>query len=130
MTKPASAGKITIAWDSTMLEADLHDTPTARALLAALPLEAPANTWGDEVYFEVPVSAKLEADARQVVDPGTVCFWVEGNSLALPFGPTPVSEGAECRLVTEVNVLGRILGNPRLLESVNDGTVMRVTRAG
>jgi hypothetical protein len=129
MTKLASAGRISIAWGSSLLEAELHDTPTARAVLAALPLEALASTWGDEVYFEVPVSARLEADARQVVDPGTVCFWVEGNSLALPFGPTPISEGKECRLVTEVNVLGKILGDPQLLKSVKDGTRVRVARA-
>jgi hypothetical protein len=129
MTRPAAASKITIAWGSSLLEAELHDTPTARALLAALPLEASANTWGEEVYFEVPVKARLEADARQVVDPGTVCFWVEGNSLALPFGPTPVSKGRECRLVTEVNVLGRILGDPQQLKSLEDGMRVRVARA-
>jgi hypothetical protein len=129
MTKLASAGKITIAWGSAQLDAELYDTPTARAVLAALPLDSMASTWGDEVYFEVPVSARLDADARQVVEPGTVCFWVEGNSLALPFGPTPISEGKECRLVTEVNVLGKILGDPQLLKSVKDGTRVRVARA-
>lgn len=129
MTKLASAGRISIAWGSSLLEAELHDTPTARAVLAALPLDSMASTWGDEVYFEVPVSARLDADARQVVEPGTVCFWVEGNSLALPFGPTPISEGKECRLVTEVNVLGKILGDPQLLKSVKDGTRVRVARA-
>jgi hypothetical protein len=129
MTKSAAASKITIAWGSSLLEAELDDTPTARALVDALPFEGSANTWGEEVYFEVPVKARLEPDARQVVDPGTVCFWVEGNSLALPFGPTPVSKGRECRLVTEVNVLGRITGDPRLLKSVKDGTAVRVARA-
>jgi hypothetical protein len=128
MTRPAAPSKITVAWGASVLEAELDDTPTARALLAALPLEASANTWGEEVYFEVPVKARLEADARQVVDPGTVCFWVEGNSLALPFGPTPVSKGRECRLVTEVNVLGRIVGDPQLLKTVKDGTPVRVAR--
>jgi uncharacterized protein len=121
--------KITISWDKHGLDADLLDTPTARALLAALPIEAKANTWGEEVYFDVAIDVKLEADAREVVEPGTVCFWVQGSSLALPFGPTPVSKGDECRLVTKVNVLGRITGDPRLLKSVKSGTRIRVEAA-
>jgi hypothetical protein len=69
---------------------------------------------------------KLEADAQQVVDAGTVCFWVEGSSLALPFGPTPVSNGGECRLATRCNVLGMIEGDARRLTSVRDGEPIRV----
>lgn len=106
--------------------ADLRDTPTAEKLLVALPCEAAANTWGEEVYFELPVKTALEPDARQIVDPGTVCFWVEGNSLALPFGPTPVSKAGECRLVTRCNVLGKIAGDPRTLRKVKDGATIRV----
>ena len=106
--------------------AHLRDTPTAKRLLAVLPCQAGANTWGEEVYFEVPVSAALEPDARQVVDPGTVCFWAEGGSLALPFGPTPVSKGDECRLVTRCNVLGKIEGDPRRLEQIRRGMAIRV----
>ena len=108
------------------MTADLRDTPTARALLAALPCEARACTWGEEVYFELPVEAALESDAKQVVDPGTVCFWVEGRSLALPFGRTPASKGAESRLVTRCNVLGTISGDARALKGVKDGTALRV----
>lgn len=108
------------------MTADLQDTPTARQLLAVLPCEAGAHTWGEEVYFEVPLKAALESDARQVVDPGTVCFWVEGSSLALPFGPTPVSKGDECRLVTRCNVLGKIEGDPRRLKEVGQRMTIRV----
>ncbi len=68
----------------------------------------------------------LETDARQVVEPGTVCFWVEGSSLALPFGPTPASKGDECRLVTRCNVLGTIEGDPRQLKKVKTGVSIRV----
>lgn len=120
---------IRIDWGRGSLTAMLESTPTAEALLAALPCESTASTWGDEVYFAVPVQAALEADAREVVEPGTVCFWVQGASLALPFGPTPVSRGSECRLVTRVNVLGRIDGDPRLLALVGDGDRIRVERA-
>ena len=89
--------------------------------MEVLPCSSKANLWGKEVYFSIPVSAELEPDARQVVPPGTVCFWVEGSSLAIPYGPTPVSVGDECRLVTEVNILGQVDGDPRLLESVKSG---------
>jgi hypothetical protein len=121
--------KIRISWPKGAVTATLHDTPSARALLAALPCESSANTWGEEVYFSLPVKAKLEPDARQVVDPGTVCFWVQGSSLALPFGPTPVSKGNECRLVTEVNVLGKIEGDARKLAGVRDGDRIKVEAA-
>lgn len=113
--------RIQITWDGGRLVAALHDTPTARLVWDALPCTAAASTWGEEVYFELPVRAELEDDARQVVDPGTVCFWTGGNALALPYGPTPISQGDECRLVTEVNILGQIEGDPRLLSSVRDG---------
>ena len=106
--------------------AALRDTPTVRRLLAVLPCESSASTWGEEVYFNVPLTAKTEADAEQVVDPGTVCFWVQGQALALPFGPTPVSRGKECRLVTRCNVLGRVEGDAAVLGSVRDGDAIRV----
>lgn len=118
--------RIRIAWKGGEVTANLRETPTVKQLLAALPCEASAHTWGEEVYFELPVKAALEADARQVVEPGTVCYWVQGNSLALPFGPTPVSEGDECRLVTRCNVLGKIEGDPRQLRKVKPGAPIRV----
>lgn len=123
-----STTRIRISWPAGSLTALLSDTPTAKAVLQALPCEAAANTWGEEVYFGVPAVTRLEADAAQVVDPGSVCFWVEGGSLALPFGPTPVSRGNECRLVTRVNVLGQIEGDPRRLATVKDGDPIRVER--
>jgi hypothetical protein len=118
--------RIRIAWPKGTASATLNDTPTARTLVAALPLKAIAQTWGEEVYFEIPVKVILERDAKQVVPPGAVCFWVEGSSLALPFGPTPVSKGDECRLVTRCNVLGKIEGDPRQLKQVTQGTKVRV----
>ena len=118
--------RIRIAWKGGEVTADLRDTPTVRQLLAALPCEAAANTWGEEVYFELPVRAASEPDAQQVVDAGTVCFWVQGSALALPYGPTPVSKGDECRLVTRCNVLGKIAGDPRQLKKVKQGDLIRV----
>lgn len=120
--------RIRILWDSNRMMAHLKQTPTVRKLLQVLPCESVASTWGEEVYFKVPVQAELEMDARQVVDPGTVCFWVEGQSLAIPFGPTPISEAGECRLVSKVNILGKVEGDPRVLKSVQDGIRIRVER--
>jgi len=118
--------KIRIAWRSGEVIADLRHCPTVTKVLAVLPCKANANTWGDEVYFSLPVAAQLEPDAEQVVDPGSVCFWVDGSALALPFGPTPVSKGRECRLVTKCNLLGKIAGDPGKLKSVRDGDEIRV----
>ncbi len=119
--------RIRIAWPKSVASATLEDTPTARALVAALPFIARAQTWGEEVYFQIPIAAKLESGAREVVPPGTVCFWTEGGSLALPWGRTPVSQGGESRLVTRCNVLGAIDGDPRQLASVRGGDSITVS---
>ena len=118
--------RIRIAWGSGEVIADLRETPTVKQLLKALPSTSRAQTWGEEVYFRLPVQASLEADARQVVEPGAVCFWVEGASLALPYGRTPASQGDEPRLVTRCNVLGKIEGDPRQLRKVKDSESIRV----
>jgi len=110
------------------LTLDLRDTPTARAVFDAAPFEARAQTWGDEVYFETPVSAKLEADAKQVVDPGTVCFWTQGDALALPFGRTPISTDARPKLANPCNVLGT-LKDFALLGKIKSGDKIKVERA-
>ncbi|MDB5973349.1 MAG: hypothetical protein JWR07_109 [Nevskia sp.] len=119
--------RIRISWPKGELTAVLADTPTVRKLIEALPCSSRAQTWGEEVYFSLPVDATLEADAVQVVDPGTVCFWVEGSSLALPYGPTPASRGDECRLISKVNVLGKLEGDPRQLAKVADGVTMHLS---
>jgi hypothetical protein len=121
--------RICIGFPKGNIFARLQDTPTAQALIDALPIDSTASTWGEEVYFATPVSVKLETSAREVVDPGTVCFWVQGNSLALPYGRTPASHEDECRLVTRVNVLGEIEGDPRQLDDIQDRDAVRVTVA-
>jgi hypothetical protein len=110
-------------------ELELGDSPTSKALVAAAPFEAQAQTWGDEVYFATPVSAKLEPGAKQVVEPGTVCFWTQGDALALPYGPTPISTDDKPKLANPCNVLGRVLSDPKILSKVKAGTKIRVTRA-
>jgi uncharacterized protein len=110
-------------------EVELLDTATARALSEAIPFKSHAQTWGEEVYFSTPVKAKLEKDARQVVDPGTVCFWTEGNALALPFGRTPISTDERPKLASRCNVLGKIVGDPVKLAAVKAGQNVTVEKA-
>jgi hypothetical protein len=121
--------RIRIAFPRGEIFARLDDTPTASALMGVLPFDSDASTWGQEVYFSTPVSVKLEAGAREVVEPGTVCFWVQGNSLALPYGPTPASHADECRLVTRVNILGMLEGDANQLAAIKDGDEIRVSAA-
>jgi len=111
------------------LEVALDDTPTVAALLEALPFESSAQTWGEEVYFDAPIAVDLEPEARQIVDPGTVCFWVEGSALALPFGRTPISTDARPKLASRCNVLGRVLGDARALAKVRAGDKVSVEAA-
>lgn len=121
--------RICIAFPNGEVFARLDETPTANALIAALPFVSTASTWGEEIYFSTPISVKLESGAREVVEPGTVCFWVQGNSLALPYGPTPASRADECRLVTRVNILGMLEGDAQQLAAIKDGNEIRVSAA-
>ncbi|QGV79664.1 cyclophilin-like fold protein [Streptomyces ficellus] len=121
--------QIRLSWPAGHITATLDETPTSKALAGVLPITSTAHTWGEEVYFETPVSPALEADAQQVVEPGTVAFWTEGDALALPYGPTPISRGDECRLAGPCNVLGRLDGDPRVLATVRSGDPVRVELA-
>jgi hypothetical protein len=107
---------------------ELKDSATAKAILEKVPFSSIAQTWGEEVYFSTPVSAKLEAGAQQVVEPGTVCFWTQGDSIALPFGRTPISTDHRPKLANPCNVLG-FLENHSLLKNVKAGDQIRVERA-
>jgi hypothetical protein len=121
--------KLRIEARKVELTVSLLDTPTARAVFDAAPFESRAQTWGEEVYFTTPVSAKLEPDARQIVEPGTVCFWTEGDALALPFGRTPISTDERPKLANRCNVLGTITGDARLLSRIKAGDKITVSQA-
>ena len=120
--------RLCLKFGTQRLEVDLLDTPTAKALIEALPFESRAQTWGEEVYFSTPVQAVLEKDARQVVEPGTVCFWTEGDAIALPYGRTPISSDERPKLASRCNILGRIVGDPKRLQAVKGGETVRVEK--
>lgn len=116
---------IRIQAGSVSLEAELNDTATARAIAAALPIEATARTWGDEIYFGIPVECD-EENPREVVEMGDVGYWPPGTALCFFFGPTPASRGNEIRPASAVNVVGRIKGDARVLKSVKSGAPIRI----
>jgi uncharacterized protein len=117
---------IMITINNQTYSARLFNSPTASQLWEALPLEGQANLWGEEIYFEIPVSARMEPDAREEVDPGTIAFWPAGRAFCIFFGPTPVSTGAQPRAYSPVNLLGKIEGDLSELGSVQQGDTVQL----
>ena len=119
--------RIRFDFGALTLDAELLDTPTARAVAAALPISSSALTWGEEVYFEIPVKVTVEKDARAVVTPGEVAYWPSGHAIALGFGRTPISRGDETRLASPCNVFAKAIGNVKALAKVKAGAKVNVT---
>lgn len=121
--------KILFEFGSTLLEAELLSTPTADAIWSALPIKGTAMTWGDEVYFDIPVAVAREADARAVVKAGEIAYWPDGHAIAIGFGCTPISAPGEIRLASPCNVWATALGDVRSLKNVRAGTAISVSAA-
>lgn len=117
--------KLVITINEHKILATLRNTATADAVYAALPFESNAQTWGDEVYFSTPVSKQiLEDDAKNIVQLGELAFWVEGDCIAIGFGPTPISHGDEIRLAAHTNIWADTDYDLATLKNVRSGDVI------
>jgi len=123
-------GNIRFEFATVTLEAELLDTPTAKAIVAALPVTSSALTWGEEVYFDVPVQVAREKAARAIVTPGEIAYWPDGPAIAIGFGRTPISQNDETRLASPCNVFARALGDVKALAAVKAGTKVKVSLVG
>ncbi len=112
--------KIKITAGAVQAIAELNDSATANAIWEALPIKARANTWGDEIYFGIPVHVG-EENGKEVVDMGDIAYWPPGSAFCIFFGPTPASRGTEIRPASAVNVVGKVEGDPKVFKSVRSG---------
>jgi len=110
------SNKILISVGNVKIEAKLLDTPTAKKIKEQLPFGGKAQTSGEEIYFETPVTAELEADAKDVIQAGEIAFWVEGSCIAIGFGKTSASQGDEIRLATKTNIWAHAVTDVTLLK--------------
>jgi hypothetical protein len=128
-TEKVPERRIRITAGQVSATAVLHLSPTADAIWSALPIEARANTWGDEIYFSIPVKAALEKDAQEVVQLGDLGYWPPGTAFCIFFGPTPTSHGDEIRPASAVNIVGKVQGDPKVFKQVASGAKIVIQRA-
>ena len=108
--------------------AELNDTQTSQFMWQALPIKGVVQTWGDEVYFAVPLTIAQE-NSQDTVEVGDLGYWAPGKAFCIFFGPTPASKGDEIRPASPVNVFGRITGDATAFGMVAAGTEINVERA-
>jgi hypothetical protein len=120
--------RIQFDFGAIRLEAELLDTPTAKAIAGTLPISSAVLTWGEEVYFDVPLNVVREPDARAVITPGEIAYWPQGPAIAIGFGRTPISKGDETRLASPCNVFARALSSVKVLSKVKTGTKVKVSK--
>lgn len=120
--------KIKIKFDQQTFTAELNESPTAAAIWEQLPIESQVNTWGEEIYFEVPVDMPQEADAREILSVGELGYWPAGKAFCIFFGPTPVSTDERPRAYSPVNILGRVLGDTQALKSIHSQSRVHLER--
>ena len=113
--------KIRILVSDLKVEAELNESRTAQSVWEALPIEARGNLWGEEIYFAIPVKTGLEQGSREVMSAGELGYWPTGHAFCIFFGPTPASQGNEIRAASAVNVIGKVLTDPKVFLKVKDG---------
>ena len=120
---------IRISAGGVVAEADLNDSKTADAVWNALPLSAGASTWGDEIYFSIPIKAG-EENGRATVDMGDLGYWPPGSAFCIFFGPTPASQSPnEIRPASPVNVFGKVRGDATVFKKVRSGETVTIDKA-
>lgn len=107
---------------------EVADTPTGAAVLAALPLEGRIMTWGEEIYFSIPVEMPAEPEARAVVEAGEIAYWPDGHAIAIGFGETPISGPGEIRLAAPCNIWAHAQADVTELITAEDGDTVTVAR--
>jgi uncharacterized protein len=120
--------RIRITAGPVSVEAVLDASATATAVWEALPFSVAGETWGDEIYFAIPVKAVPESP-RETVERGDLGYWPPGSAFCIFFGPTPASRGSEIRPASPVNVFGRVRGDASVFKKVRSGTAVKVERA-
>jgi hypothetical protein len=121
--------KITIRVGELEVEAELNESKTAQLIWEALPIEAKPHLRGEEIYFAVPVTTGQEQGARDVVSSGELGYWPPGHAFCIFFGPTPASRGDEIRAASAVNVIGKVLSDPKVFRKVKDAVKMTLEKA-
>ncbi len=120
--------RILVETEAGTWTAELNNSPTARRVWEALPIEASASRWGQELYFRIPVTAAPSEEAREVVERGELGYWPTGSAFCIFFGPTPASRGDECRAASPVNPLGHIVDSLEGLDAVSEGSSITLRR--
>ena len=110
--------RIAIRIGTLAMEAELHETLTAQKIAAVLPLRTSFNTWGDEIYFAIPVDAALDDNAQDVVELGDLGYWPPGKALCIFFGQTPISQPGKIMPASAVNVIGKVRGDATAFKAV------------
>ncbi len=120
--------KIRILVSELTVEAELNEAKTAQLIWGALPIEAKATLWGEEIYFAIPVKTGLEIGSREVVSAGELGYWPTGHAFCIFFGPTPASRGEEIRAASPVNIIGKVLSEPKVFLKVKEGAKITLER--
>ncbi len=118
--------KIKITANTVQVEAELNDSPTAKAIIDILPIKALAQRWGGEIYFSIPARGTLEVESRDVLEAGELGYWPPGSAFCIFFGPTPSSQGDEIRAASAVNIVGKLKGDWSRFWDVNSGDSVTV----
>jgi hypothetical protein len=120
--------KIKILMNDLKVEAELNESKSAQLIWEVLPIEAKTNLWGEEIYFAIPVKTGLEQGSREVVSAGELGYWPTGHAFCIFFGPTPASRGEEIRAASAINVIGRVLSDPKVFKKVKEGAKVTIEK--